>query len=109
LQISKQVLYLHSDKQLSISVNFFFMVSFPVLITRSVLVLDSKKSKQLVSVTFIAKFSDGSEKFLNDKGWEPIGLLKTSFLGEHVLPKNECCLYYKDWSKNPTYGTFRDK
>jgi hypothetical protein len=80
----------------------------PVLVNRSVMVLQTKKGKELVSTTFIAKFSDGTEKFLNSKKWEPIGLLKTSFLGEQSLSKDECCLYFKDWSNNPTFGTMQD-
>jgi hypothetical protein len=81
------------------------MFLFPVLITRSVAVLDSKKSKQLVSTTFIAKFSDGTEKFLNQKKWEAIGLLRTCDIGDFFMLKNECTLYYKDWSNNPMFGT----
>jgi len=81
------------------------MATSPVLITRSVKVLDSKKSKQLVSTTFIAKFSDGTEKFLNEKKWQVLGLLKSTDLVDQPLSIDECCLYFKDWSKNPTFGT----
>ncbi len=94
-----------SDKQFSFSLILFFMALSPVLITRSVAVLDSKKSKQLISTTFIAKFSDGTEKFLNQKKWEVIGLLRTCDIGNQPMSMNECTLYFKDWSNNPMFGT----
>ncbi len=81
------------------------MAASPILITRSVKVFETKKSKQLVSTTFIAKFSDGAEKFLNEKKWQELGLLKPSDLVDQPLSVDECCLYFKDWSKNPTFGT----
>jgi hypothetical protein len=77
----------------------------PVLITRSIVVLSTKKDKQLVSCSFIARFADGSEKVLNSKKWQPIGLLRESDIGDAVLSANECSLYFKDWSKNPVRGT----
>lgn len=84
------------------------MAISPVLITRSIKVLDTKKSKQLVSTTFIAKFSDGTEKFLNDKKWQVLGLLKSSDLVDQPMSIDECCLYFKDWSKNPMFGTMQE-
>ncbi len=83
------------------------MAHSPILITRSVKVFETKKSKQLVSTTFIAKFDDGTEKFLNEKKWQELGLLKSSDLIDQPLSMNECCLYFKDWSKNPTFGTMK--
>jgi hypothetical protein len=84
------------------------MATSPVLITRSVKIFESKKNKQLVSTTFIAKFSDGTEKFLNEKKWQSIGLLKSTDLVDQPMDFNECCLYFKDWSRNPTFGTMEE-
>lgn len=80
------------------------MATSPILITRSVKVFETKKTKQLVSTTFIARFSDGTEKFLNEKKWQTLGLLKSTDLVDQLLSMDECCLYFKDWSKNPTFG-----
>lgn len=79
----------------------------PILITRTIKVFETKKNKQLVSTTFIAKFEDKTEKFLNQKKWEQIGLLKNTDIEYQILDKNECSLYFKDWSKNPTFGTMQ--
>ena len=105
---SNSVCRFAADKQFSFSLILFFMALSPVLITRSVAVLDSKKSKQLVSTTFIAKFSDGSEKFLNQKKWEVKGLLRTCDVGDFFMLNNECTLYFKDWSNNPMFGTIEE-
>ncbi len=84
------------------------MATSPISIIRSVKVLESKETMQLVSTTFIAKFSSGNEKFLNEKNWMPLGLLKSSDLIDQHLSPNECCLYFKDWSENPVLGTMKD-
>ncbi len=62
-------------------------------------------SREFISISFIAKFSNGMEKFLNEKKWQQSGLLKSIDLIDQHLNLNECCLYFKDWSKNPTFGT----
>lgn len=80
----------------------------PVLITRTTKAFEVKGSKELVSTTFIARFEDGTEKFLNSKKWVPIGLRKEED-GEYTpLFKDNCVLYWKDWSKNPTFGTMEE-
>lgn len=84
------------------------MALSPVLISRSVKVFSTKKTKELVSTTFIAKFSNGTEMFLNEKKWQPIGLLRTIDLVDQQLSMDECCLYFKDWSNNPMFGTIQD-
>jgi len=84
------------------------MAVSPILITRSVKFFETKKTKQLVSTTFIARFSDGTEKFLNEKKWQTLGLLKSTDLVDQLLSMDECCLYFKDWSKNPTFGTMKE-
>ncbi len=88
--------------------SILIMATSPKLITRSVKVFETKKSKQLVSTTFIARLEDGTEKFLNEKKWQELGLLKSSDLIDHPLSMDECCLYFKDWSKNPTFGTMKE-
>lgn len=80
----------------------------PISIVRSIAIIETKNNKQLVSTTFIAKFEDKTEKFLNKKQWQNIGLLKTSDLENQLLDKNECSLFFKDWSKNPMFGTFEN-
>jgi len=80
----------------------------PVSIVRSGLILKVKGNKSLVSTTFIANFGAGIEKMLNKKAWVLTSLLK----GEEAekepinvfMSKDECCLYYRDWSKVPTFG-----
>lgn len=73
-----------------------FMVTLPIIVTRSIRVFASKKTKELVSTSFIARFEDGSEKIVNSKRWQPLGLLRTSDIGEMVMDKNTCTLYYRD-------------
>jgi len=75
------------------------MVLLPVVITRSIMVMETKKTRENVSCSFIARFADGSEKVINTKAWQPIGLLKKSDIGEMVLSNQVCCLYYKDWAQ----------
>lgn len=89
------------------NLNFSLMLA-PTSITRSDLVLKVKGEKSLVSTTFIANFGNGREKFLNKKGWVLTSLLRC---GESIdnpvstyLGKNECCLYYRDWSNVPMFG-----
>jgi hypothetical protein len=78
----------------------------PVLITRSIMVLSSKGKKELVSTSFIARFSNGSEKVLNKTGWQQIGLIRQSDLIDTPLSKDACALYSKDWSLNPILGSW---
>lgn len=84
------------------------MALSPALITRSVMVLETKKNKELVSCSFIARFNNGTEKVLNSKNWQSIGLLRASDIGEVALSINECSLYFKDWYKNPVLGTMKN-
>ena len=81
------------------------MALFPVVITRSIMVLETKKTQEKVSCSFIARFADGSEKVINAKTWQPIGLLRKSDIGEMVMDNQACSLYYRDWTNNPTRGT----
>ena len=84
----------------------FFMALAPISITRSVLVLNEKNSKVFVSTTFIAKFEDKSEKFLNKKQWINKSLFNKSDEGNTPLFMDNCTLFFKDWSKNPMFGDF---
>jgi hypothetical protein len=80
----------------------------PISIIRTIAIMETKNNKELVSTTFIAKFEDKSEKFLNKKEWQPIGLLRSFDLENKLLDETECTLYWKDWSKNPMFGTFEN-
>ena len=85
----------------------FFMALVPYNIVRSVMVLETKNGKELVSCTFIAQFRDAGERYLNSKKWQPIGLLRESDKGDCILSNYECCLYFKDWSNSPIFGDFK--
>ena len=80
------------------------MALSPVLITLSTKVLSIKGNTEIVSSTFIAKFLDGSEKWLNRTDKMPVGLRKEDDCGEVTLSKENCTLYWRDWSKNPSIG-----
>ena len=81
----------------------------PISIHRSCLILKVKGNKTFLSTTFIANFGGGVEKFLNKKEWVLTSLLKPCEQSETeavsvYLGIKECCLYYRDWSKVPTFG-----
>lgn len=86
------------------------MASFPIMITRSIRVLDTRlpKSNELVSCAFFAKFADGSEKILNDTRWQMRGLLKESDLGDVVMDPASFVLYHRDWSAMPGLAKVAD-
>lgn len=84
--------------------NPFLVMLAPVFITRSIQVEATKSSKELVSITFIARFQDGTEKMLNKKAWQSVGLLRQCDIGDVVMHPGECNLFYRDWSKNPIFG-----
>jgi hypothetical protein len=79
----------------------------PVFVSRSFIVEPSKKSKKghtFTSNTFILRFEDGSEKFINQKGWVDTSLLRTFELEATIenplieyLGKDSCRLYYQEW------------
>lgn len=76
----------------------------PVFIYRSFIVESFKKEKAFTSNTFILKFEDGSEKFVNSKKWVNVNLLRSFELEATIkepyyeyLSKDTCCLYYKEW------------
>jgi len=81
------------------------MAISPVLIKLSTKVLSTKGNNEIVSSTFIAVFANGAEKWLNLTKKQPIGLRKESDTNT-ILLKENCALYWKDWSKNPTVGTW---
>lgn len=82
------------------------MALLPVSILRSTLVLKENKTKIYVSTTFIAKFQNASHKFLNKKDWISKDLFKKSDEGNVLLSFDNCTLFYKDWSYNPTFSDF---
>ena len=84
------------------------MALSPSSINRSVMVLDSRGNKILQSTTFIASFSGSVVKYLNSKSWVDKRLFTDSDLVEVRLSVNECTLYHRDWSNNPTFGTFKE-
>jgi hypothetical protein len=78
--------------------SFIFIESF---------IIKSNNKKELVSTTFTARFADGTEKLLNLKKWCQKGLTRDCDLnGKTLLSKDNCALYYRDWSKNPLLGTW---
>jgi len=84
----------------------FFMALAPIHISLSTMVVKTKKGFELVSNSYIATFGGGVEKVLNKTEWKPIGLRKEADGSVIGLHQDTCCLYFKDWSKNPTLGSF---
>ena len=82
------------------------MALLPISILRSTLIVKETKNKLFVSTTFIAKFEDLSNKFLNKKGWVDKNLFNKSDEGDKQLLKSDCTLYYRDWLNNPTFSDF---
>lgn len=80
----------------------------PVIVTLSTKVLATKGNNETVSCTFIAKFANGSEKWLNRTVTQAIGLRKEADNSETLLHKETCALYWKDWSANPSIGTWSE-
>lgn len=86
----------------------------PVSISREGLILKVKGNKTLTSNTFIAYFGQGREKLLNQKEWVLTSLLKTGEFAEYGvgtpivthLYKENCALYWRDWSSMPTLGVW---
>ena len=79
----------------------------PIIIRRSTLVKATTATHELVSTIFHAEFVNHPEKAIRFEQWQPLGLRKertVQEVGEEVMPLSECCLYYKDWSDNPTVG-----
>ena len=83
------------------------VASSPSTITRSQMIIKSGKGKSLVSTTFNATFANGSQKMLNLKEWVASGLITDALLMETALGRNECVLYFLDWSNNPLRGDFK--
>jgi hypothetical protein len=79
---------------------------FPVSLSKSEMILASKGHKVKLSVSFIADFSNGVVKVLNRTKWVDFRLVKESDLMESVMSKDNCRLYFLDWSNNPTFGTW---
>lgn len=86
----------------------------PVSISRSGLILEVKGDKTLISNTFIAYFGQGREKMLNKKEWVPTSILKTGEFAEFGVKtpiitlcyKENCALYWRDWSDMPLFGVW---
>lgn len=80
-----------------------FWSMFPIIVTRSTMQI----SKNDLSVVFIARFSDGSEKMLRYV-CKITACTKISEIGiEEVLSNRECTLYYRDWTNTPKFGSFK--
>ena len=74
----------------------------PYLVTRSMMVIKTKGKKSLVSLSFIGKFEGYGERVINSKSWVLTSLVKPCEIGaenETLLTRDECPLYYQDWSK----------
>ena len=86
-----------------------FWLMFPSLVSRSVLHLKASGEKTLVSVAFIATFEGGVIKSLchKPKWYRTCDLIGFGLpKGEEFLPKDYTPLYYRDWTNNPTRGSF---
>ena len=78
---------------------------FPVLVTRSIMVISGNK----LSVVFTARFSDGKEKMLRDIR-KHNGVTKPCEIGAEnaaTLGRDECPLYFLDWTNVPVFGNFK--
>jgi hypothetical protein len=82
------------------------MALVPTSIILSVLKIKTGKKTSVYSYTFIAKFSNGAEKFLNEKKSFENSL--NIIEGNFNLYNDNCTLFYKDWSDNPMFGNFKD-
>jgi hypothetical protein len=83
------------------------MFLLPISICVENSVLKTKLELSLVSTTFTAKFSDGTEKMLNLKKWTLSGLIRPFDLdGKIYLNQNSNTLFHKNWINNPTFGDF---
>lgn len=73
---------------------------FPVSIQRTVMHLDSKPGKTLLSVAYIATFKDGKTKVRCVQSWCKNDLLHCANAHgfEEILSMDTCRLYYSDWS-----------
>ncbi len=83
----------------------------PIIIRRSTLVKKTTATHELVSTVFHAEFANHTGKAIHLENWQPLGLRKEKTIqevGEEILLMSECCLYYKDWSDNPTLGKFQE-
>lgn len=79
-----------------------FLCMFPIIVTRSIM----KINENNLSVVFIARFSNDSEKMLRQI-CKITAYTKICEIGtEEVLSNKECTLYYRDWTKTPTLGSF---
>lgn len=81
----------------------------PISISLTQIALKVKGNKTLISSSYIAYFGHGREKVLNKKNWVLSSLVKKTDVGfgkpiTTRLYNNTCCLYYRDWSKVPTFG-----
>lgn len=80
------------------------MALAPTFVTRTIQVEATKGLKELVSRSFIARFANGTEKVVNSKKWQQIGLLRECDKGYRLMSLDNCPLYWCDWSKLPTFS-----
>jgi hypothetical protein len=83
---------------------------FPVVITRSILVVGVRKNTEKVSCSFIARFTDGTERIKNITTWQVKGIRKECETGADniaFMSPETCTLYYKDWSHMPIFGVLK--
>ena len=83
----------------------------PIIIRRSTLIKKTTDTHELVSTVFHAEFTNHTGKAIHLERWQPLGLRKEKTVqevGEEVMLMSECTLYYKDWSANPTLGSFNE-
>lgn len=84
-------------------------VQTPVLITRNATFFE-KNGRTFQSLVFEATFADGTKKVIRDLSRMKIEVTQweRDNVGNWVvMGKDECPLYYRDWSGNPTLGRFK--
>lgn len=81
----------------------------PVLITRNATFFQ-KNGRTMQSLVFEATFGDGTKKVIRDVSRMKIDVTQWELdnVGNWVvMGKDECPLYFRDWSANPTLGCFK--
>ena len=68
------------------------------------------KTKSKLSIVFIARFEDGTEKFLRDVRATLTDLVRVDEIGSDnvkFISRDDCPLYRLDWSDVPVFADFR--
>lgn len=72
---------------------------FPSTIIRNISVLTRNKKTVTQQISWNAVFANGESMWVCFVSKIPVSLEKDcEYLNTKIMPKDECCLYYKDWS-----------